>query len=227
MQSAFEGQSRARRRNRHRVVLALLPVLLLLAAPSPVSASGKLVAGSQPSTAQQDAWSKAGSDGRSLIATARALEPFVVRQTDGTFHLVAPREVTRSLPARQVATLLAGVEVLNARIASGSLQTTVGGGVFDPLDDRLLVRDGWTGHGYAWWGQYWCFSHEALASLAAYPNGILAASTIAVITAIPGIGGVIDVFIALYLGWLVYDDYGNGSCLNESWALPPGWVTSQ
>ena len=230
MQPNLDRSSPTHRSNRHSAAFALLPaLLLLLLAPRPVlaSAADGSPARSQPGITQANAWQKADANGRSLIATARALEPFLVRQADGRLRLAAPHDLTRMLPPRQVAMLVAGLATLNSKVATGNLQTTEMAAVFDPADDPLLVRGGWTGHGVAWWGQYWCFSHEALASLATYPNGVIAGLTLVVIAAIPGIGAAVDAFIAIYLGWLIYDDYGRGSCLNESWAVPPGWVTSQ
>ncbi len=173
----------------------------------------------------------ANVDGAAITAAARTLAPYLVRNLDGTLRLEAPPAVLNRLPSNSVQQLTAGLGVLNVKLAAGELQTTAAGAVFDPKADRLLLQGGWTGHGYTWWGQYWCISHGDLRALNNWAttggNWLLTSAILGLIAAIPGTSGLVAVFMATYGWWMISVDYGNGSCLNGSWAGGPLWVTSQ
>ena len=205
-------------------VAALLTMLLIAA---PVAASSPTQKVSPVSPDRKAVWQKASAEGAGLVAAARALEVYLVRNPDGTMGLNAPRDVVDQLPSRYVRTLSSGLDVLNAKVVAGELQTRSAGAIFDPEADPMTLQGGWTGSGYTWWGRYYCLSHEDLRALGEYPNWIYVATVFAVIAAIPEVGGAIDAFVFLYLSWMAWADNGNGSCLNATWAGGPYWVTSQ
>jgi hypothetical protein len=112
------------------------------------------------SASQKAAWQAATADGLALTATVQALAPYVVRAPDGTLSLDAPAAIVNRLPSTYVGRLTLGLGVLNAKVTAGELRTTAAGGVFDPKSDTLMLQGGWSGHGIAWWGQYWCLNHS-------------------------------------------------------------------
>lgn len=150
-----------------------------------------------------------------------------MRNPDGTLSLNAPQSALTKVPAQYVRILTTGLSVLNGKIAAAELQTTPAGAVFTPSSDQMVFQGGWTGHGVAWWGQYWCLSHWDLVNLGNYPNWVYSAAAIGVLALIPEIGGLVAAFVLIYWAWMAWADYGNGSCLNGSWAGGPLWVTSQ
>jgi hypothetical protein len=166
-------------------------------------------------------------DGTALTAAARTLAPYLVRNLDGTLRLEAPSTVVNSLPSKYVQELTAGLGVLNAKVASGELQTTGGGAVFDPRSDTLMLQGGWSGHGIAWWGQYWCLSHNDIVYMNAGWWWDISAAGIGVIAYLSGGVGAALGIIYVYKAWMTAADHGNGSCLNYSWVGGPMWVTSQ
>jgi hypothetical protein len=211
------------------LALVVLVVPLTAQAAAAPTASNDGTPGVTPS--QKAARASATAEGLAFLATAQALAPYVVRESDGTLSLDAPGAAVNGLQPKYVSELRAGLRVLNAKVAAGELQTTEGGAVFDPKADSLNVQGGWTGHGYSWWGQYWCLSHTDLWRLHNYLTSgstlWLTGSILGLIAAIPGTYGLVAVFIGLYFYWMLSVDYGNGSCLNASWAGGPLWVTSQ
>ena len=162
-----------------------------------------------------------------MIAAARFLEIYLVRNPDGTLSLNAPASALAKVPSKYVGVLTVGLNVLNEKVAAGALQTTAAGAVFAPGADPLVFQGGWTGHGTAWWGQYWCMSHWDLVNLGNYPNWVYGGAAMAVLAVIPGTFGLVAVFVAVYWAWMAWADHGNGSCINGSWAGGPLWVTSQ
>lgn len=207
-------------------VLATTAGFAILLATSPAVSASSLAAKPQ-SDPRVSAWQASSVEGARFLAAARFLEVYLVRNPDGTLSLDAPPTALAKVSDRYVQVLNAGLTVLNGKIRAGELQTTSSGAVFAPATDRLVVQDGWTGHGTAWWGNYYCFSHWDLVNLGNYPNWAYTGLALTVIAAIPGTNGLVAVFIALYLAWLVSADNGNGSCLNIAWGSFPTWVTSQ
>jgi hypothetical protein len=165
----------------------------------------------------------------SLTTTAQTLEPYLVRQANGTLTLNAPANVISGLPVADVRALGTGLNAVNAKIAAGQLQTSSAGAVFDPKTDRLAFQGGWTGYGHDWWHDYACLNHNDVQRLAHY--GLNQLSNAALL-ALAFFGGVIGFAISLvalvYSGWMYTADHGNGSCLNFGhWPPPNIWVTSQ
>ena len=136
-----------------------IATLLLLIVLSPAAyASAPSQALGAGTSEQRAAWQKASAEGAGLIATARTLDVYLVRHPDGTLSLNAPTAVVNKLPARFVGALTAGLKLLNARVVASELQTTSAGAVFRLNDDPLTFQGGWTGHGWAWWGQWTRYS---------------------------------------------------------------------
>ena len=210
---------------------ALVLSLVLMTSPAAAAPAASVAAPSQvrsaASPAQVATWQRAAAQGLSLMTTARALERYLVRQPNGTLSLKAPAKVISRLPANEVQTLLGSLALVNKKIAAGELRTTTAGSVYDPKADQLTLQGGWTGYGSTWYSMYYCFSHAALMSLGNYPNYVYAAAVMTVIAVIPGVNGLVAVFVALYWAWLAWADHGNGSCLNVSRLGGPMWVTSQ
>ena len=164
-----------------------------------------------------------------ITAAARTLAPYLVRNLDGTLRLEAPPGVVNSLSANYVQELTAGLGVLNAKVASGELQTTGAGSVFDPKADRLFLQGGWTGYGRDWWHDWYCLSHDDVYRLTNFGYWSLTTAGLIVLARLAAdLSVVLGVVIYLYSGWLYVADKGNGSCLNFGhWAWPNVWVTSQ
>jgi hypothetical protein len=182
------------------------------------------VAPTLPATRQ-----KASANGTSLLTTARTLEPYLVRQANGTLSLTAPASVVNRLPAPDVQALASGLNALNASIAAGELRTTPAGAVFNPTTDRLMLQGNWSGFGQDWWHAYLCLSHNDVIRMTNFGWWSMSAAGIAALSAFSSVlAAAIGTVVALYGGWMYLADHGSGSCLNFGhWPPPNMWVTSQ
>ena len=165
----------------------------------------------------------------SLIGTARTLEPYLVRHSDGSLSLNAPATVVSRLPSADVRALGSGLDALNLSIAAGELQTGSAGAVFDPKADRLMLQGGWTGYGQDWWHFYVCLSSYNIQRMTNFGWWAMTGAGIAAISAFSNVyGAAIAVVVGLFGGCMYVADHGNGSCLNFGhWPPPNIWVTSQ
>lgn len=208
--------------------LAVLVALVVMSPPGQVGARHVGPAHSTQPTALSVLPQNAIYDPKSVMATASALGPYLVRHPDGTLGLNPPAEVVNRLPASDVQTLTSGLNALNRRIAAGQLQTTAGGAVFDPKAVGLMFQGGWSGIGQDWWHSYWCLNHN---DLVAANNGWwwdLSAAGIGVIAYLAGPIGAAMGIVYVFKAWMTAVDRGNGSCLNEGhWPPPNIWVTGQ
>jgi hypothetical protein len=204
--------------------LALVVALMPMTAQAPATRTAPEKAHSQPASSLYTSTRAA-----SLATTARTLEPYLVRQANGTLTLNAPANVLNGLPAGDVQALGTGLNALNTTIASGALRTNRAGAVFDPNTDRLTLQAGWTGFGQDWWHGYYCLSHEDLQKMTRYGVAGLTSVAIVVIARLAKLlGFAIAVVVGLYTSWMDLADNGRGSCLNLGhWPPPNAWVTSQ
>ena len=169
-------------------------------------------------------------DGTAFAATARALEPYLVRRPEGTLFLDAPPAVTNKLNAGYVKQLELGLGFLNSKILAGEMRTTPNGAVFEPRSDRFVLQSGWTGFGWTWWHEWWCLSHEDVQAMMNPGWWAMSGAAIGVIAALSSaVGASIGATVGLFGGWMYVADQGRGSCLNAYPAPPPLglWVTSQ
>jgi hypothetical protein len=217
--------------SRHLKRLALITIwslaLVVLVVPLTAQAAAAPTASNGGSSGMTPSQKAATAEGLAFTATVQALTPYVVRESDGTLSLAAPAAVINRLPSKYVGELTLGLGVLNAKVAAGDLRTTAAGSVFDPRSDSLMLQGGWSGHGWAWWGEYWCLSHNDIVYM---NNGWwwdIGAGGIAVIAALTGWVGAALGIVYIYKGWMTAFDYGNGSCLNYSRISGPMWVTPQ
>ena len=212
--------------------LALSLVVVPMTGPAEAAPSASVSAPSQGrpglASAEFAGRQNAFAPGLSLITTARAVEPYLVREANGTLNLKVPVNLVNRLPASDVQTLQAGLTVLNGKISTGQLRTTEAGSVFDPTADSLKLQGGWTGYGRSWWGYYFCLNHNDINRMTNFGWWAISGAGIAAISLFSATAAVaITIFIGLYGGWMYLADRGNGSCLNGSWAGGALWVTSQ
>lgn len=204
--------------------LALVLALMPTASQAPAARVAPGLAQSQPATSLYSS-----AQAVSLTTTARTLEPYLVRQANGTLTLNAPANVINGLPGADVQALGLGLNALNSRIAAGQLQTSSAGAVFDPKTVSFTFQGGWSGFGRDWWHDYLCLSHYDVGRMTNFGYWAMTGAGIAAIAAFSNvIGAAIAIVVGLYSGWMYLADHGNGSCLNFGhWGPPNIWVTSQ
>ncbi|WP_143047285.1 hypothetical protein [Amycolatopsis xylanica] len=89
-----------------------------------------------------------------LTKAVEALTPYVHRQADGTFQLVAPDRVVRAVGSSMYTKIAASVQRVNAMIMAGELVSDASLAVRSSNPDALSTRtmDGSNGLSFHWWG---------------------------------------------------------------------------
>jgi hypothetical protein len=185
-----------------------------------VAASGDgLATPGSLSSHQQTAFDVSEKAALGYQATVRALDPYVVRSSDGTLSLNPTRQVARQVNSTYLAQLRAGLKILNRQIAAGTLRTTQDHRVYDAADTTLSIQGGWSGHLNYWWGvRYYLKELDTLHLEGALAMGASAATLGVIICGATGVGalvfGVIAAVLGFGVGWMVYVDNGNGIIVN-------------
>lgn len=177
------------------------------------------------------------ADGKRYAAEIKLLDPYVVRNADGTLTLAAPAAVTQRVKAGDLATLQAGLADVNGRILAGQLKTTATHQVYDPSYTAFSVQWNWTGQQWHWWGmsywysEYWTIRIENyarvvadVAAVCAFIAAVVQAQPVAIIC------GLAAVLITLTVDWMTAVDRGGGVVLNSTWTpFPYGaqWIWGQ
>jgi hypothetical protein len=171
---------------------------------------------------------QAGAEGANFMQAVHVLAPFVVRMAEGTLGLNVPVSVRNQVSPRYFNSIVTGLAVLNGKIRSGVLETSISGEILRPglaasADSAatLLTQDGHTGVSTYWWGQTFCINHH---DLNAQKTGVYFGAAAATMAAALGAAGAAGVGIS----WALFDyfDHGRGSCFWAPWT-PPFWWTSQ
>lgn len=164
-----------------------------------------------------------------IMSSAAALGPYVVRMPDGTLQLEAPVTVVSRIPSNDLVRLRYAIATTNSEIRSGTLETAPSGAIVEPGFNHLNFQGGWSGYGRDWTHMWWCLSHSDIVKMENWGWWTISGAGLTALTYFAGVIGVaVTVVVGAYGGWMALADHGNGSCLNIGfWPPPNAWVTSQ
>jgi hypothetical protein len=205
--------------------LTLLLACSLAFALSSMGSAGGKTANAPPQSTGSPALS--GGDAREaagaqLMRSIAALNPYIVRNTDGSVAVQAPAAVLAGIPVADLASLNASVSVLNSGVRAGRLTTYTGGLVQLTGANSLVLSDGRTGTFYNWWGISDCISHADLANYrTGYATGAVVAALMFAVD--EGLGAV----VAVAFWFFTMFDRGNGACANQPWGGGYMWMSPQ
>lgn len=149
--------------------------------------------------------------GAQLMHSIAVLNPYIVRNADGSLVLSAPSTVLKTIPSTDLSTLSRSLAITNEGVGAGTLITSTGGLVRPAGVNSLAFQDGSTGVYDHWWGISFCLSHQDMqdAKLGVYSGFLMTVLALAV----PYLGVTIDAALVMFYAF----DLGNGSCLNDSY----------
>lgn len=171
----------------------------------------------------------------SFGSAVEILEPYVIRQTDSTFALNAPKKIISMIPADMFQEIMQGMQITNQMVREQNLVTTndlrVYGSTLSVSNSTAsLLSGGVNKLVLRWYGWDLYLNHQtchALSTIGSGSIGFVAAILIAAIPAVAPVAGIVAAAVLLTIGIISYVNQGNGVILRITHTGSVFWVSSQ